>query len=121
MNKKRIFIAAMALTATIGMVNLAQAWDHQMPGHKVLEHGYDQIPLQISNAAYNDHGGGHEYAQGNNAIHQQEMKDPRHKMPENVQSNIPFDQHGGGHETAPNNAAIHEKEMKDPNHKDVVK
>lgn len=124
MAKNRFIIAGAALAVIFGAANLAQAWDggaehHGMRTHRLVEHGYDQLPIQTRLIAFNEHGGAHETAPGNAAIHKQEMQGGNHNTPENVQKDIPYNQHGGGHETAPDNAAVHAKEMKDPNHKDL--
>ena len=121
--KRPIIATALALTLTIGATSAAYAWGggfghHENPSHRVMEHGSAAAPAPQANQAlaYNQHGGGHEQAQNNNALHQAE---PQHQ---DVNPNTPapsFEQHGGDHEEAANNKTIHEQEMQDPNHKDI--
>ncbi len=121
MNRKIVLAASLAFALTIctahafaqgsGSTNKASL------NHQVAEHGYDQVSHEIISIAFNEHGGAHEQAPNNAAVHAQEMKDPGHKIPP-AAANIPFEQHGGAHEKAPNNAEIHQQELKNPAHKD---
>lgn len=125
MSRKKIAIAALALGLTLGVFGTAQAWNgdyghHALNGHRVAEHGYDQMPTMQLAANFNEHGGGHETAPNNAMLHDAEMRSPGHKNPMTPNPKAQFNEHGGGHETAPDNAATHEKEMQDPSHKDVI-
>lgn len=125
MNARKYVIAASALALALGAFGTAQAWNgdfghHPAKGHQIAAHGYDQLPLKLVAASFNEHGGGHETAPNNAGIHEAEMRNPNHQNPMTPNPKAQYNEHGGGHETAPDNGAIHEKEMRDPNHKDVI-
>lgn len=116
---RSLLAAALALTLTVGATSAAYAWGggdhHDTPNHRIAEHGpgVASSAPQATTMAFNAHGGGHEQAPNNKALHEVEMKDPKHQDPAPA-----YEQHGGGHEQAADNAAVHEREMKDPNHRD---
>ncbi len=78
---KKSYIAALALVLTLGIAASAFAWPHGggHGGHSAYEHGgYAQNNAQNSNIPFNQHNGGHEFAENNATIHEAEMKDPNH-------------------------------------------
>ena len=127
MNKyKPLIIAALAITFTVGVGSTAFAWngidfDHHSPSHRVMEHAPATAPniKEGPALAFNQHGGGHEKAVNNEAIHKEELgKNPQHRDVDPQVPGASFEQHGGGHELAPNNSDIHEREKNDPKHRD---
>jgi hypothetical protein len=113
---KSVIIAALTLSVTIGAGAVAFASDHNSPSsHRTMKHGRAAAPDII---AFNRHGGGHEQAGSNAAVHAEEMKDTKHKDAAPQVSGASYVQHGGGHEQATDNDAVHAREISDPNHKD---
>lgn len=129
MKKSNLAIFVLGMGIAVGSAGVTYAWhgkyerhafDDYGYNHRQIEHGYDISRNIAANAiAYNEHGGAHETAPNNAAIHQAEMDNPAHRLPDNADPKIPFDQHGGGHEFAKDNSSIHEKELKNPAHKDI--
>lgn len=79
---KKTTIALLALTLTLGLATSAFAWHGggHGGGHNGGWHSNEHRGSYVANKniPYEMHGGGHEYAADNTAIHEKEMKDPNH-------------------------------------------
>ncbi len=82
--KKITIFAAAALVVSLGAGSAAYAW-HGEDHNRSSWHGNGQhhgvAPAQQSGGqapSFNQHGGGHEQAQNNQAIHESERNDPKH-------------------------------------------
>ncbi len=82
--KKIMMTTAMALALTLGVGTAAYAWHGQAEHSNSQYHGSarhsqgTQTQQQGQEPSFNQHGGGHEQAQNNSAIHESEKNDPRH-------------------------------------------
>lgn len=85
MKKTTLALLALTLTLTLGLTTNAFAWHGG--GHGGYSgcsgggwhgNGYRGAAAN-SNIPYDMHGGGHEYAADNSAIHEREMKNPNHR------------------------------------------
>lgn len=119
---KFILVGALAASLTIGIASLGFARNNddskhdQSPHHALAGHSFNKE--NVATVAFNQHGGGHELATNNVALHETEMNDSGHSD-KPMQSAAPsYEKHGGGHEQERNNATVHEQEIRDPKHKD---
>jgi uncharacterized protein HemX len=82
--KKIIIFAALALVLSLGAGTAAYAWHGQTEHVESSHHGTaehsGEVAMHSQNQpqSFNQHGGGHEQAENNEAIHRQEQKNDRH-------------------------------------------